>query len=80
MISINDLISNVLFYPPLLLSVIFFIVSLVLFLKTPKESPKRKKYKVMFIVSLVLMSVVIALYIAAIIMLAVTFISAIMYM
>lgn len=71
-----DLLFYAMFGLPVLAAIVFFIVSLVLFVKTPKDAPKRKTRKVLLIVSAVLMGVIIA----AIVGFAIMFTMALMHM
>lgn len=71
-----DLLFYAMFGLPVLAAIAFFVVSLVLFVKTPKDAPKRKTRKVLFIVSAVLMGVIIA----AIVGFAIIFTMALMHM
>lgn len=53
---------------PIVASVIFFIVSLILFLKAPKGTQRRKTCKVVFIVSAVILGVIAAAIIGFMVM------------
>ncbi len=71
-----DIFKYVIIGAPIFALIAFFIVSLVMFLKTPKDSPQRKTRKVLLIVS----SVILGVFVAAVIGIAVMSSMAIMYM
>lgn len=76
MTILRDLLFYAMFVLPVLAVIVFFIVSLVLFLKAPKNSPKRKTCKVLLIIS----SVLLGIFVASVVGIAVMFSMAITYM
>lgn len=76
MTILMDIFKYLMFGLPILALIAFFIVSLVLFVKAPKNSPQRKTRKVLLIVSFVILGV----FVLTIIGFAVIFSMAIMYM
>lgn len=72
----EDVMNYLIMALPIVASVIFFVVSLILFLKAPKGAQKRKTCKVVFIVSAVILGVIAAAIIGFMVMMML----AIMYM